>query len=493
MRISSKPWISACIQTYSLLFIIRFFFTSISTVNAFQLHPPLYSSLSSSRYNNNRYPSDYFIISTNDSCNSLIRRRRIFEIAMGKGDGKKKRPKKKKTVTTSASSPINNNLSNMNEVQSQPMRVTSDSNISVRQQIKWGKMKKEMMKSSSTSFRQVNAKKTSYRKSLDEKEIETLKEERRRRGQEVDWDVILGNSTHNAQPLIIIDAYNVIYKWSRLKKWMLKGNPRKARELLLFDLEELKTVKGWRIELVFDGANNNNPFSTTEDGTSRKSTPLGDGAGGFNIQNRMDPVSTESKIKVTDHGVRVVYSGTGTCADSYIESRCYEAKQKVTQGKITSSFIVVSDDHRIRIAAQNAGALTMSSQRIVDELKSVRKMTMHRVEVAVAKANANINSNSGSSGMPNTVRQPEKLRGKNLPTNTFFGRNQVLLVDKRKKKKKPNNEPSSENENEMNKEKDTEQQKKSSSSSAAELKDLKEGTKSIPSWAVVPNITKSSS
>eukprot|EP00594_Rhizosolenia_setigera_P016645 CAMPEP_0178970916 /NCGR_PEP_ID=MMETSP0789-20121207/19906_1 /TAXON_ID=3005 /ORGANISM="Rhizosolenia setigera, Strain CCMP 1694" /LENGTH=392 /DNA_ID=CAMNT_0020657671 /DNA_START=226 /DNA_END=1400 /DNA_ORIENTATION=- len=392
---------------------------------------------------------------------------------MGKGDGKKKRPKKKKTDTTSASSSINNNLSNMNEVEPQPMRVTSDSNISVRQQIKWGKMKKEMMKSSSTSFRQVNVKKkTSYRKSLDEKEIETLKEERRRRGQEVDWDVILGNSTHNAQPLIIIDAYNVIYKWSRLKKWMLKGNPRKARELLLFDLEELKTVKGWRIELVFDGANNNNPFSTSEDGSSKKSTPLGDGPGGFNIQTRMDPVSTESKIKVTDHGVRVVYSGTGTCADSYIESRCYEAKQKVTQGKITSSFIVVSDDHRIRIAAQNAGALTMSSQRIVDELKSVRKMTMHRVEVAVAKANANAGSNSGS-GIPNTVRQPEKLRGKNIPTNTFFGRNQVLLVDKRKKKKKPNNknEPSSENESEMNK------------SSAAELKDLKEGTKSIPSWA----------
>ncbi len=46
----------------------------------------------------------------------------------------------------------------------------------------------------------------------------------------------------------------MIYQWPRLKKWMLKGDTFKARNLLVQDLEALSSVKGWRIEVVFDGA-----------------------------------------------------------------------------------------------------------------------------------------------------------------------------------------------------------------------------------------------
>ena len=52
---------------------------------------------------------------------------------------------------------------------------------------------------------------------------------------------------------LIVDGYNVIYKWPRLKKHVLNGNLSRARNMLISDLEELKVVKGWRIEVVFDG------------------------------------------------------------------------------------------------------------------------------------------------------------------------------------------------------------------------------------------------
>ena len=74
-------------------------------------------------------------------------------ITMGKGDGKKKRKKKSATVSTPAPpSPA-------------PLRVTNDSNISVKRQIRWAKMKKEYQ-SGGTAFRQKNVRRTAYRKSL---------------------------------------------------------------------------------------------------------------------------------------------------------------------------------------------------------------------------------------------------------------------------------------------------------------------------------------
>ena len=79
---------------------------------------------------------------------------------MGKGDGKKKR--KKKSDTTSHTTP----LQTSQPTEPQPMRVTNDSLIPVRRQIRWAQMKKEAERHSGTSFRQTNVKRTKYRKSL---------------------------------------------------------------------------------------------------------------------------------------------------------------------------------------------------------------------------------------------------------------------------------------------------------------------------------------
>jgi uncharacterized protein len=238
---------------------------------------------------------------------------------------------------------------------------------------------------------------------LDEEEIEIKKEERARKGKDPDWSVILNQTA--SRPLVIVDGYNIIHQWPRLKKHMTKGDTARARQLLVDDLESLRSLKRWRIECVFDGAGKSNVG------------PLGHGPGGLQGTKADRSLSKD----VSKHGVRVVFTGQGVEADSYIEKRCYEAKN-VTNGELTRSFIIATDDAMIRFAGQNAGAMCMSATRFVDELKAVKKATEYRVEVAMAKVNGH------------AVR-PEKLRGTHIHVSTF-GRNSVLIEDKRNRTKR---------------------------------------------------------
>jgi len=224
---------------------------------------------------------------------------------------------------------------------------------------------------------------------------------------------------------------------------MAKGDTQRARQLLVDDLENLRSIKGWRIEVVFDG--------------TRKSSvgPLGHGVTGSKTPtSRMDRANN---IDVSKHGVRVVYTGRGIEADSYIESRCGMAKE-VTDGRLTGSFIVATDDAMIRVAGESAGALCMSSQRFVDELKSMKKAVEYRVEAAVAKVNGQ------------AVR-PEKLRGTHFHN---FGRGSVLIEDKRNRK--------------------LERKAKKEAEEAYEIDVgdivVEEDENGIPWWAQVPNQTR---
>lgn len=217
---------------------------------------------------------------------------------------------------------------------------------------------------------------------------------------------------------------------------MTKGMLSKARNLLIHDMEELRALKGWRIEIVFDG------YGKDPNG------PLGDSAGSQSTREKVSKSDQEANKKVTANGVRVVYSGVGMSADGYIEQRCYEAK-KVTDGQLTGSLIIATDDNLIRSAGANAGAVSMSAERLIDELRALRKATMYRVEVAVAKANGH------------AVR-PTQLMGKTMPS--ALTRGSIIIEDKRTKPKK----------------------KKEEGVQSRTLDDLKKGTTSLPSWAVMP-------
>jgi predicted RNA-binding protein with PIN domain len=380
---------------------------------------------------------------------------------MGKGDGKQKR-KKQSSPPSAAPPPV--------AATPPPLRVTNDINIPVKRQIQWAKMNQEYAKSQ-TSFKQNNIKKkTSYRKMLDEEEQQQVIDDKRRRNADVDWDVILsnGNGT-SAGALMLVDGYNVIYQWPRLKKQMLNCNTQRARDLLVRDLEELHCIKGWRIECVFDG------FGRKTNG------PLGDSPGG----DRVSLTDREFKRQDPGRGVRIVYSGVGASADSYIEQRCIDAKA-VTQGLLSvsgGSLIVVSNDAMIRMVATGAGALCMTSDRLVDELKAVKKITEYRVEAALAMVNGgyvrpeglrnkrmNVPMMQGAKGIGSNSVGVAEVDGKQV-VNTFRG-GQFIIEDKRKKKAKPNQ---AEN---------VEPKKK------AVFDDLVQGTQDIPTWAMLPNATK---
>ena len=312
---------------------------------------------------------------------------------MGKGDGKKKR--KKKADDGSSQSASGTSASSTPA----PMRVTSDSNVPVRHQLMWAKMNKEYrQRQSNPGFRQKRVVRTSYRRAWDEEEIEEKAQERKRKGQDPDWDVILNRTA--VSPLVIVDGYNIIHHWARLKKHMAKGDLAKARQLLIDDLENMASLKGWRVEVVFDG--------------TRRSTvgPLGYGPG--EGSSKPSQADRHAKDSLSKHGVRIVFSGVGEEADSYIEARCAQAKA-VTEGELTGSFIVATDDTMIKMAAQNAGAWCMSAGRFVNELKAVKNAVGYRVEAAMAKVNGH-------------AIRPEKLRN---TAPVPFGRNSVLIEDKR--------------------------------------------------------------
>lgn len=323
---------------------------------------------------------------------------------MGKGDGKKKR-KKSSSSAASAASPQSHNAP----------RVSTNINIPVRKQIAWANLNKQYraQQQAGSSFRQTAKKnkvvRTKYRRTWDEEEIERKAEERRRKGQDPDWSVILNRTA--AAPLLIVDGYNIIHRWGRLKKHMNKGDPSRARQLLVDELENLASLKRWRIECVFDG--------------TRRSTvgPLGHGPRMSSSSSSTSQSTTTSRPQVSKHGVRVVYTSVGVEADSYIESRCAVAKN-VTEGAFTGSFIVATDDTMIRLAGQNAGALCMSADRFVQELKAVRGAIAHRVEAAVAKVNGH------------SIR-PETLRGRNSIMQGRFKNSAVVI---RKKTEKSNQE-----------------------------------------------------
>ncbi len=269
------------------------------------------------------YATRPIILSRNPSGPYLSSFRPIIAITitMAKGDGKQRRKKKSETES---SLPV----VAVPQTPAAP-RVSNNINIPIRRQIRYGRMNKQLRQLGSSSFRQAtNMQRTKYRRTWDEEEMELKAEERRRKGQDPDWDVVLNQTA--AAPLVIVDGYNIIHKWPRLKKHMIKGDTARARQTLVDDLENLRSIKGWRIEVVFDGA-----------GRNSRAGPLGD------TRQRVSAAEKATSKEISKHGIRTVYTGAGIEADSYIEARCAQAKN-VTSGAKTGTFIVATVSDMIR-------------------------------------------------------------------------------------------------------------------------------------------------
>jgi len=238
-----------------------------------------------------------------------------------KADKQNRKPKKNAASTASPKQPA------PSPAPSSAPRVSNQINIPIRRQIRYGKINKQLREAaaSGNSFRQTKkgnfvavngpggagpVRKTSYRKQLDDETIQQKALERQRRGQNPDWSVVLNQT--KADPLVLVDGYNVIYKWPRLKKHMVRGDTDRARQLLLEDLEGLASLQRWRIECVFDGA-----------GRAAIPGPLGSGPGNsFDADLGKSPTLAPFGKTGT---VRTVFTGRGIEADTYIEGRCAAA------------------------------------------------------------------------------------------------------------------------------------------------------------------------
>ena len=127
----------------------------------------------------------------------------------------------------------------------------------------------------------------------------------------------------------------------------------------------MRSHKGWRIEVVFDGAGRKGgsrpipPTTTHGDGSGTTGTgvsgtlssssghPHGGGStGGPPLGDIRRPTSLTAADRaitkdLSKYGVRIIYTGAGIEADSYIEERCARAKT-VTKGRKTGTFMVAT-------------------------------------------------------------------------------------------------------------------------------------------------------
>jgi predicted RNA-binding protein with PIN domain len=126
---------------------------------------------------------------------------------------------------------------------------------------------------------------------------------------------------------LLVDAHNLIFATPDLAT-LHRRNPLAAREQLVRLLEHYQDASGVRVVAVFDG------------GTQSKTTAGLSGPA----------------------GVQVFYPRAGQTADAIIE-------RLVAQYAAAHRLTVATNDHLIRTAAVAAGASTMDSETLLDEIR----------------------------------------------------------------------------------------------------------------------------
>jgi hypothetical protein len=170
-------------------------------------------------------------------------------LSMATRDGKQRRPKKQSDTssTSSSHSPQTQSTTSSSSSSSSntpPARVSNAINIPIRHQIRYGRLNKAFKQQqeqlqhscgtgggSSGSFKSSPPSpsskmvRTRYRRKWNEEELVAAAQIRKNKGgQDPNWQV--NWNITKAAPLVIVDGYNIIYQWSRLKKHMIKGDVR---------------------------------------------------------------------------------------------------------------------------------------------------------------------------------------------------------------------------------------------------------------------------
>eukprot|EP00241_Pyramimonas_parkeae_P018338 CAMPEP_0114322462 /NCGR_PEP_ID=MMETSP0059-20121206/27239_1 /TAXON_ID=36894 /ORGANISM="Pyramimonas parkeae, Strain CCMP726" /LENGTH=366 /DNA_ID=CAMNT_0001450441 /DNA_START=244 /DNA_END=1344 /DNA_ORIENTATION=- len=135
---------------------------------------------------------------------------------------------------------------------------------------------------------------------------------------------------------MLVDGYNIVGAWPRLKKYFMAGDLDTARERLMSDLGEYLHFKGIRIIVVWDAR------------------------GGF---------STSTSEDVLQYGVEVVYEAVDT-ADTYIEAK---ARELLDSTKGLSTVLVATDDRETRHLVYGHGAYTCGSKMLIQDINKAKR------------------------------------------------------------------------------------------------------------------------
>ena len=140
----------------------------------------------------------------------------------------------------------------------------------------------------------------------------------------------------NRRNITIIDGYNVINAWPNLSD-ISKTSLESARENLIDELAEYKSMSGEEIIIVFDAYNLDRPKETISE----------------------------------KFGMKIVFTKRYQTADTYIEKQILKISQK-------HNLKVVTDDGQIQILASNKGAARMTSTELKAEIFNNRRKINRR-------------------------------------------------------------------------------------------------------------------
>ena len=135
--------------------------------------------------------------------------------------------------------------------------------------------------------------------------------------------------------VLIVDGYNVIHAWPRLKALLAGGGGEEARRALIGELAEYAAVRQLRVIVVFDG-----------------------------------PRRAASAAEVID-GVSVVFSGRSGSADHLIERLAYEAARAGEAHEV----MVATSDRLQRDMVRAMGVATIDAKGLEQEVSAARDQT----------------------------------------------------------------------------------------------------------------------
>ena len=141
-------------------------------------------------------------------------------------------------------------------------------------------------------------------------------------------------STCSYQAYLLVDGYNIIGHWPRLKTLRQQQGLEAAREELIEILINFSANKDYQTEIVFDAQYRNSPCS---------------------------------KERFTS-SLSVCYTAFLQTADTYIERICADYSRN--QGEVLSRLIVATSDQAEKLTILGYGAEWLSAQRLGSEVDS---------------------------------------------------------------------------------------------------------------------------